>query len=173
MSLYRSPYEAYPFLADAIDDLRCDFELLTDEMASYTGLLRSLVEDQDLRTELLWVCETIYHINPTLRTHLSVTEQETQKLVQATQRLKAECGQRCKLFVLNQGSTAACVAHVLRVKGKALVRLIYRHVHQGHSVPDRLIDLANLLSGYFFYLSLKLNELAGVDEVAYTSRNYK
>ena len=31
MSLYRSPYEAYPFLCDAGEDLRCDFELLTDD----------------------------------------------------------------------------------------------------------------------------------------------
>ncbi len=173
MSLYRSPYEAYPFLADASDDLRCDFELLTDEMASCTGLLRSLVENEGLRSELLWICEMIYHINPTLRTHLSVTEEETQRLLQAVERLKAECGERCKLFVLNQGCVSACMAHVLRVKGKALVRLIYRHVHQGHPVPNRLIDLANLLSGYFFYLSLKLNELASVDEVPYISRNYK
>ncbi len=29
MALYRSPYEAYPFLCDADDDLRCDFELAT------------------------------------------------------------------------------------------------------------------------------------------------
>ena len=46
-------------------------------------------------------------------------------------------------------------------------------MEQGHDVPDRLLDLANLLSGYFFYLALKLNALAGVDEIPYTSRNYK
>ena len=34
MELYHSPWEAYPFLSDAPDDLRCDFELLTDETAS-------------------------------------------------------------------------------------------------------------------------------------------
>ena len=42
MKPYRSPYEAYPFLSDAKDDLRCDFEILTDRMASMTGLLASL-----------------------------------------------------------------------------------------------------------------------------------
>ena len=31
MELYRSLYEAYPFLSDSGGDLRCDFELLTDE----------------------------------------------------------------------------------------------------------------------------------------------
>ena len=78
MELYHSPYEAYPFLSDNGDDLRCDFELLTDEMSSAAGLLHAQVEDPELKAELLWVCELIYHINPTLRTRLTVTEEETE-----------------------------------------------------------------------------------------------
>ena len=35
-----------------------------------------------------------------------------------------------------------------------------------------VLDLANLLSGYFFYLALHLNEAEGVEEVPYVSRNY-
>lgn len=172
MKLYRSPYEAYPFLCDSAENLCCDFEILTDEMSSRTGLLRAQVKDEALREELLWVCELIYHMNPTLRTHLTVTEEETQRLLDAASRLKEECSERCKLFVLTQGCEAACTAHLLRVQGKQLVRLIYRWVEKGNEVPDRLIDLANLLSGYFFYLALKLNELEGVDEIPYESRNY-
>ena len=171
--MYRSPYEAYPFLCDDDADLRCDFELMTDDMASRTGLLRAQVTDEALKDELLWLCELIYHINPTLRTRLTVTEAETERLIAAVDRLRAETAGRCELFVLTQGCEAACTAHLLRVEGKRLVRLIYRHVEQGRGVPDRLIDLANLLSGYFFYLALKLNALAGVDEIPYTSRNYK
>ncbi|MGI5976367.1 MAG: hypothetical protein ACOX68_01545 [Candidatus Limivicinus sp.] len=172
MSLYRSPYEAYPFLCDSGDDYRCDFELLTDEMASRTGLLRSRVKDPGLKNDLLWVCELIYNINPTLRTHLTVTEDEFQQLLAMTERLKEQCGKRCKLFVLTQGSECACTAHLLRVQGKELVRLIYRWIEKGNKVPDRLLDLANLLSGYFFYLALRLNELDGIDEIPYESRNY-
>ena len=59
MALYRSPYEAYPFLCDADDDLRCDFELATDELASAVGMLRSQTEDQELAKELLWICELL------------------------------------------------------------------------------------------------------------------
>ncbi len=171
--MYRSPYEAYPFLCDESRDLRCDFELLTDDMASRTGLLRAQVQDEALKDELLWLCEIIYHINPTLRTRLTVTEAETARLIAAVDRLRAETAGRCELFVLTQGCEAACTAHLLRVEGKRLVRLIYRHMEQGRDVPDRLLDLANLLSGYFFYLALKLNALAGVDEIPYTSRNYR
>ena len=200
MNLYRSPYEAYPFLCDAGEDLRCDFELLTDEMASQTGLLAAKTaeagsraqaageltgpaaaeaaavgtagETARLQRELLWICELIYHINPTLRTHLTVTEDETRRLEAAVERLRKECGDRCRRFVLTQGCESACIAHLLRVKSKMLVRLIYRHCQAGHPVPDRLLDLANLLSGYFFYLALKLNALAGVEEIDYISRNY-
>ena len=135
MELYRSPYEAYPFLSDDSDDLRCDFELLTDVMASRTGLLRAQVEDEALRAELLWVCELIYNVNPTLRTFFSVTEGEIAHLREAVERLERECVGRCGLFVLTQGCEAACTAHILRVDAKCLVRLIYRHARQGHDVP--------------------------------------
>lgn len=172
MELYRSPYEAYPFLSEPDDDLRCDFELLTDRMASETGLLRAQVEDEALRTELSWVCELIYHLNPTLRTFLSVTEEETARLRAAADRLREQSAGRCELFVLPQGCQTACTAHVLRVEAKSLVRLIYRHCRQGHPAPPALLDTANLLSGYFFYLALCLNARAGVEETAFVSRNY-
>ena len=77
--IYRSPYEAYPFLSDGPDDLRCDFELMTDGMASVVGLLRSKVTDGDLREELLWICELVYHMNPALRTGLKVTAAEKER----------------------------------------------------------------------------------------------
>lgn len=170
--IYRSPYEAYPFLCDDSADLRCDFELLTDEMSSGIGLLRSKLSDEPLREELLWLCELVYHMNPTLRTRLTVTKEETERLAAAVERLQKECGERCKRFVLTQGCENACISHILRVQGKNMVRLLYRHCRQGNEVPEMLIDLANLLSGYFFYLSLKLNELEGVDEIPYISRNY-
>lgn len=170
MEFYHSSYEAYPFLSDSSEDLRCDFELLTDEMASGVGLLHAQVADEALRSELLWVCELIYHINPTLRTRMTVTAEEAERLADATRRLQSQCD--IHGFVLPQGSQAACTAHLLRVKGKWLVRLLYRHMQQGHKVPDLLVDICNLLSGYFFLLAVKLNMLSGTPEVPYVSRNY-
>lgn len=171
MAIYRSPYEAYPFLSDADDDLRCDFELATDELASAAILLRSQVTEPALSEELLWICELIYHINPTLRTSLTVTEEETLRLADMVERLQKES--KVHGFVLPCGSQSACTAHLLRVKAKCLVRLVYRYVQRGHEVPDRLLDLCNLLSGYFFLLALKLNVLDGVEEHGYHSRNYR
>ena len=74
--------------------------------------------------------------------------------------------------MLPAGCEAACTAHVLRVQAKELVRLLYRYVQQGHEVEPLTLDVANLLSGYFFSLALYLNELAGVDETDFVSRNY-
>ena len=66
------------------------------------------------------------------------------------------------------------MAHLLRADGKALVRLLYRYGYTAkQEVPPLLLDFANLLSGYFFALSLRLNMLDGVDEVPFVSRNYR
>lgn len=172
-NVYRSEYEAYPFLCDPATDRRCDFELFTDYIASQIGLLRATIENKEMREDLLKLCELVYHMNPTLRTKLTVTKEEKDWLVLKTENLRKEVGKRCQRFVLTQGSNSACQAHMLRVQGKSLVRFLYAYIEQGHEVEPMLIDLANLLSQYFFYLALKLNELDGVDEIEYISRNYK
>ena len=47
MEIYRSPYEAYPFLAAQYDDLRCDFDISTDQLSSLIGLLSSFTPDNE------------------------------------------------------------------------------------------------------------------------------
>ena len=171
--IYRSKYEAYPFLSDEEHDLRCDFEIFTDEIASQIGLLRSLVQDESLKNELLTICELVYHINPSLRTFVSVKDCELTWLENCTLKLREETNGRCEKFVLNQGSESACQAHIIRTKFKSLVRMLYKHIYQGNEVPNILLDFANLFSGYFFYLALKLNEINNEVEVEFISRNYK
>ena len=171
--VYRSKFEAYPFLSDKTEDLRCDFEILTDEIASQVGLLRSLIKDNLLRDELLTICSLVYNINPSLRTFVSVTQEELDWLEDTTLRIQDEVKGKCDKFVLTQGCESACHAHIIRSKFKALVRMIYRYMYEGNEVPNILIDFANLLSGYFFLLALRLNDINNVDEVEYISRNYK
>lgn len=171
--IYKSKYEAYPFLSDDTHDLKCDFEIFTDEIACQVGLLRSMVKEQYIKDELLKICELVYHMNPTLRTFVSVTEDELNWLESSTLKLKEETKGRCEKFVLNQGCESACQSHIIRTRFKALVRMMYRYVQCGNEVPNILIDFANLLSGYFFYLALLLNKINGVDEIEFKSRNYK
>ena len=61
-------YIAYPFLYDDPSDLKCDFEILTDELASMIGLLRAFVNQNYLGDELEKINELVYHLNPSLRT---------------------------------------------------------------------------------------------------------
>ena len=170
MSIYRSPYEAYPFLADAADDLRCDFEILTDRISSYAGLLAALCPER--REEILKIDELVYHANPTLRTFCSITAEEIEWLNGCVEALNAETKGLCDRFVLPAGTQRACTAHVLRTECKALVRMLYRHAHGGGQVPERLFDFANLISGYFFMLALWLNHRDGFEEIPFESRNY-
>lgn len=168
---YRSPYEAYPFLADDADDLRCDFELLTDELASLTGGLCAAVQEAALQQQLTELCALIYHLNPSLRTFVSITPAERDRLAAAVDALQQQTA--ASGFVLPMGCAAACQAHLLRVRAKQLVRLLYRHAGQGHPVEPLVFDVANLLSGYFFLLALRLNRQAGVPEQPFVSRNYR
>lgn len=171
MKLYRSPYEAYPFLADADEDLRCDFEILTDRMSSMTGLLASLCPER--REELLRINELIYHANPTLRTFMSITTEEVDWLKGRVEALKEDTKGLCDRFVLPAGTPRGCVAHVLRTDGKKLVRMLYRHAQRGGRVEERLLDFANLVSGYFFMLALWMNHEDGFEEIPFESRNYR
>lgn len=171
--IYKSKYEAYPFLSDDAHDLKCDFEIFTDEIACHVGLLRSIVQEQYIKDELLKICELVYHINPSLRTFVSVTEDDLSWLECYTSNLKEQTKGRCEKFVLNQGCESACQAHIIRTKFKFLVRMLHKYVQQGNEVPNILFDFSNLLSGYFFYLALMLNKINNVDEIEFISRNYK
>lgn len=171
MKLYRSPYEAYPFLADEDDDLRCDFEILTDRISSTTGLMASMCPER--REELLKIDELIYHANPSLRTFVSITAQEIEWLNGRVEQLRAETQGLCDRFVLPAGTPRACVAHILRTDGKKLVRMMYRYAHRGGRVEDALFDFVNLVSGYFFFLALWMNHEDGFEEVPFESRNYR
>lgn len=169
----KKKYCAYPFLYDKADDLRCDFEILTDEIASTVGLLRSQISDSSLRDELSKINELIYHTNPSLRTTFTVTDDEINWLTNKIESYGEEVKERFNKFVLPEGGVSACHAHILRTKCKALVRLLHRHECNGNNIDDRIYNIANLLSGYFFLLALKLNKDENIYESEFVSRNYK
>ncbi|MGL5694110.1 MAG: ATP:cob(I)alamin adenosyltransferase [Peptostreptococcaceae bacterium] len=168
-----SKYLAYPFLYDNSNDLRCDYEILTDEISSLVGLLRAFVKEESLKEELTKINDLVYHMNASLRTKVSVTKEELLWLEDRTNTYQEEIKDRVDKFVVPQGCIAASYSHVIRTKFKALVRLLHRHREQGNAVDEILFDFANLFSGYFFILALKLNKNENVDEVEFVSRNYK
>ncbi len=172
--MYRSKYEAYSFLTeDPSKTIACDFEIMTDEVVSKIGHLAAYIDDEKLNDELKFIAEIVYHLNPTLRTFMSVSLEEFDKVLASYERLKTETKGRCEMFVLPFGSKRATLAHVIRNNFKGLSRLAYAQERMGNTVPELLHDFMGLLSNYFFYLSLYLNMKDGFEEIPFESRNYK
>jgi len=178
-----SKYLAYCYLYEDTSDLKCDFEILTDEISSMIGLLRSLLDDADktadpaMAEDLCKLNELMYHINPSLRTWVTVTEEELEWLNQKTQQLQKATEEGLPksgglTFFIPQGCTQAAYSHVIRNRCKTLVRLLSRFRQQGNEVDERLFDFANLYSGYFYFLALWFNMNHGEKESLFISRVY-
>jgi cob(I)alamin adenosyltransferase len=178
-----SKYLAYSFLYDDAEDLKCDFELFSDEIASMIGFLRSLLGDAaraakpDLADELQTVNELMYHINPSLRTKVMVTADELAWLLEKTAQLNKAARegyppQGGLTFFVPQGTKEAAQSHLVRCRCKMLVRLLSRYRQQGNDVDELLFDFVNVYSGYFYSLALWFNKIAGVKEIPFKSRVY-
>lgn len=165
-------YCAYPFLYDDPEDLRCDYEIFTDEITSNIGLLRAYIDHIGIRDELSKVAELVYHMNSSLRTKTGVHKDELNWLHECCLIYHEETNFNYKRFVLPQGTIAAAHSHVIRSKCKMLVRLMHRYEEKGNMVDPLLYDFANLLSEYFFLLALKLNTIENVKELEFVSRSY-
>ncbi|MDR2521767.1 MAG: ATP--cob(I)alamin adenosyltransferase [Spirochaetaceae bacterium] len=178
-----SKFLAYSFLYDDAADLKCDFELLSDEIASMIGFLRSLLNEKDtaadknLAGDLSRINELMYHINPSLRTKVMVSAEELAWLHEKTMRLQKAVEDGLPkgggfTFFIPEGCTQAAYSHVIRCKCKSLVRLLSRCRQQGNHVDEILFDFTNLYAGYFYSLALWLNKIHGVEECRFTSRVY-
>jgi len=176
-------YLAYTFLYDDSADLRCDFEILTDEISSMIGLLRSLLDETDKKSDpeleenLCKINELMYHINPSLRTTITVSEKELEWLLLKINELQKiieqkPTAEKNQAFFVPQGCTQAAYSHVIRNRCKALVRLLSRYQQQGNTVIEILFDFINLYSGYFYFLSLWFNKNHGIEERSFISRVY-
>jgi ATP:cob(I)alamin adenosyltransferase len=178
-----SKYLAYTFLYDDAADLKCDFEILTDEISSMIGLLRSLLKETDktadpkLEENLCKINELMYHINPSLRTKVMVSTEELEWLYQKTRYLQKAVEDILLrsdgvTFVIPQGCTQAAYSHVIRNRCKSLVRLLSRYQQQGNTVDEILFDFINLYSGYFYFLALWFNKNHRIEERSFISRVY-
>jgi cob(I)alamin adenosyltransferase len=170
---------ACPFLDDDSSDLRSDFEILSDEIASMIGLLRSLIDEklvkdaQKLKDDLLTLGELVYHSGSSLRTRTTVSNEEREWLHARFEEIQAETKTLSPRFVVPQGCVPAAYSHCLRSKTNALIRLLSRYKQQGNPVDDALFDFTSLASNYFFVLALQLNQSYGVKEIAFISRVYR
>ena len=163
-------YLSYPFLYE--DSNIVDFELATDEIASYLALAMSLCEDETLKIELQRITELVYHLNPCIRKNSKLEGHEVAWLFSRYNNYLYVTKDRESLFVLPAGTTLASTLHILRTKSKKLVRLLHQLSKENIKVDDSLFDFSNVLSNYFFVTALYVNQLEGVKEIPFISRVY-
>lgn len=164
-------YLSYPFLYEKKRIV--EFELLTDEIASYLALAASYATNKELKQELIKINELVYHLNPCVRTNTTLEGHELAWLYSRYQTYEYVTKKRESLFVLPAGSTLASTLHILRTKSKSLVRLLHLITEEGTTVHDSLFDFTNVLANYFFVAAMYANKLDDIEEIPFTSRVYK
>lgn len=163
-------YLSYPFLYE--NKHIVDFELLTDEIASYLALAMSVCEDKTLKIELQRVAELVYHLNPCIRKDSRLEGHEVAWLFSRYNYYDEFTKGRSTLFVLPAGTKLASILHILRCKSKQLVRLLHHLFEDKVTIDDSIFDFSNVLANYFFVVALYANKLKGVEEIPFTSRVY-
>ncbi|AIO17926.1 Cob(I)yrinic acid a,c-diamide adenosyltransferase [Candidatus Izimaplasma bacterium HR1] len=164
-------YLSYPFLYE--DKKIVDFELLTDEIASYLALAVSFTKDKEFKEELIKITELVYHLNPCVRKNTKLEGFELAWLFNKYEKYTYLTKDRESLFVLPYGTKLASVLHILRTKSKNLVRLLHHINVEGTIIDDSLFDFSNVLANYFFVAAMYANKLDGVEEIPFASRVYK
>jgi cob(I)alamin adenosyltransferase len=157
-------YQAYPFLAE--QELLCDYEIMTDELASMIGWCLSAsidVADQ-------FLVSVVYHANGSIRAKLAVSPQDVECLELLYLSLDEQLG-HWKQMVLPLGCELAMRWHLVRVKCKAVLRLMYQ-IACDHTVDQVLFDWFHLLANYAFLRAILANQEYQHSELTFRSRSY-
>jgi len=157
-------YQAYPFLEE--EQLLCDYEIMTDELASQLGWCLGVTNElSDVH-----LVSTVYHANGSIRAKLAVSQQDVDCLELLYQSLDEQLG-HWKQMVLPMGCESAMRWHLIRVKCKAVLRLMYR-IAKVHPVNQLLFDWFHLLANYAFLRAVLANAQQGVKEISFVSKSY-
>jgi len=162
----------YPFMNE--DGLYCDYEILSDGLSSYLGLLYSISKErdypEDLSECLLWLTEMVLHLDGSLRGKLAISEIDLKDLYSFYYKYKNEI--HISGFTLPTGSYLACQINIARYKSKELVRLLNKINKLQCPVPDIIFSFANLLANFLFVLSCYVNDLDNEKNISFTSKSY-
>ena len=153
-------------------DISCDFEILTDELCTYIGLVISQLDDGEMQQSLLWLQPRIFHLNGSIRGKCGIFEADIRKLKADYHYFRDQVTDSNKRFVLPRGVGAVVQLHQCRSLAKKVVRQLVKVDAVGKKVPPTLPRFSNLLVNYLFALTRVLNQQAGVEEPEYISINY-
>lgn len=162
---------SYPFIFE--DSPLCDFEILTDELCTYTGLAISQISNQEVRESLERLQPKIFHLNGSIRGKCGIFEDDVQQLLSEMLHFKSQVHDDAKRFVLPRGTGPVIQLHQCRSLSKKIVRaLVLVDKLTTKKIPETLPRFANVLANYYFVLTRVLNQEAGIEEPEYVSINY-
>lgn len=161
---------AYPFIFE--QSCLCDYEILTDELCTFTGLALSAVTQPEIRQSLERLQPKLFHLNGSIRGKCGIFESDLEQLAKEYFYFKEQVADKGKRFVLPRGQGAVVQLHYCRSLSKKVVRLLVKVEQEGKAVPSTLPRFANLLANYYFALTRLINQYDGIEEPEYHSINY-
>lgn len=160
---------SYPFLHEK--ERIVDHEVLTDELASYLGLILS--KGTPLHDETYWLMDKVLHLNGSIRGENAISSSDTEQLLNFYHVLKENNAKRLDGFVYPIGHPVSCHYHVARGMSKRVTRNLYL-IQQSHQRDFKhLLDFSHLMTNYLFTCSLEVNRLHHIEEVPFLSKSYK
>ena len=144
-------YCAYSLLKEGSN--QCDYEIMTDRLASFLGLSMHYIKHID-QEELLFLCETIYHANGSIRGKNAIDDIRFQKVEQIYRKYERPF----KEFYLPVGCIGASYLHVLRSECKNIVRWIVKIEKENKWIKRSMICLIYWQICSFIWLYMKMNK---------------
>lgn len=146
------------------DSLGTEISLINDEIASLIGLFFS--EDYNIPQNIvedIHKCQT-YHMKmlSTVSRNDIITTEDLDWIIDKYKEIRNQC-KPLGGYIYPNGHKASTLMHVIRSRTRSLIRVIYWMEKTEKRKIDNLIEFTNMLSNYYFYVAVKINEINNVD----------
>ena len=159
------------------NDLRINAYGTVDELNAHVGMLRDLIDDNELKLNLLEIQDRLF----TAGSLLAVGEKGTKMKLPELQEANIECLESwidkmdiglppMKTFVLPGGHVIVSTCHIARTVCRRAERLIVELSNQVE-VAGVVVAYFNRLSDYFFTLSRKLSMDLNAEEIPWIPKS--
>lgn len=147
-----------------------------DELMAHTAMLRDLLEEEELRNDLLTILDIQMATASVLAADVDhgpvelpiVGKEQVIFLEKRIDEMDASL-EPLKSFVLPGGHPAISQSHIARTVCRRTERIILK-LGQEVNIQEDVLQFYNRLSDYFFVLSRKIAALKGVQQQAWKSR---
>ncbi len=159
------------------NSLRVEAFGTVDELSSWIGYTRSLVEDREVDGMLERIQQDLFLVGEELATRqkksssrrAQVTQAMVERLEEEIERLDAELP-LLSTFIIPAGSRAATALHVARAIARRAERRTVT-LAQNEQLDPELVPYLNRVSSLLFVLARIMNKRAGVEERKWASRS--